>query len=102
MLSTWRMLLDGGRLQDGEPQLAGTAHAPVARISADTAAEIGVLSGGLLTVRTARGVISLPLVIADMPHRVVWLPMNSPGSAVHAELGVSAGAIVDIERGGAF
>ncbi len=31
VLSTWRMLLDAGRMQDGEPHLAGTARAPVAR-----------------------------------------------------------------------
>ena len=35
------MLLDAGRLQDGEPHLAGTARPPVARLSAATAAEIG-------------------------------------------------------------
>ena len=28
VLSSWRMLLDNGRLQDGEPNLAGTARAP--------------------------------------------------------------------------
>ena len=40
VLSTWRMLLDAGRLQDGEPHLAGTARPPVVRLSAATAAEI--------------------------------------------------------------
>ena len=37
VLASWRMLLDNGRLQDGEPHLAGTAHRPVARLSAATA-----------------------------------------------------------------
>jgi NADH-quinone oxidoreductase subunit G len=41
--------------------------------------------------------VSLPLVITEMPDRVVWLPMNSPGSAVNAQLGVGAGSVVRIE-----
>ena len=99
VLASWRMLLDAGRLQDGEPHLAGTAHRPVARVSAATAAEIGVEPGDLITVRTERGTITLPVEMTDMDERVVWLPMNSPGSAVHRALGVTAGAVVTIERG---
>jgi NADH-quinone oxidoreductase subunit G len=38
----------------------------------------------------------LPLNVTDMPDRVVWLPLNSPGSAVHRELGVTIGALVKI------
>ncbi len=98
VLTGWRMLLDSGRLQDGEPYLAGTARVPVARLSADTAAEIGVGEGDSITVATARGEITLPLEITDMDDRVVWLPLNSPGSAVHQQLGVAAGAVVSIGR----
>jgi len=96
VLTGWRMLLDGGRMQDGEPHLAGTARKPVARLSAGTAAEIGAADGDAVTVSTARGSITLPLSVTDMPDRVVWLPLNSPGSAVHRELGVTAGNIVGI------
>ena len=96
VLSTWRMLLDAGRLQDGEPHLAGTARAVVGRLSARTAAEIGVSAGEDITVRTERGGITVPLVITEMPDRVVWLPMNSAGSAIHRQLGVTAGAVVSI------
>ena len=53
VLAGWRMLLDSGRLQDGEPYLAGTARAPVARLSAATAAEIGVGEGDSVTVATS-------------------------------------------------
>ena len=90
--------LDAGRLQDGEPYLAGTARAPVARLSATTAAEIGAAEGDSVTVATKRGEITLPLEITDMDDRVVWLPLNSPGSAVHQQLGVTAGAVVSIGR----
>ncbi|MFD4294606.1 NADH-quinone oxidoreductase subunit G [Rhodococcus sp. NPDC058505] len=96
VLCGWRQLLDSGRLQDGEPHLAGTAHAPVARISADTATEIGCRDGDPLTVSTDRGTVTLPVAVTDMPERVVWLPMYSPGSAVHRDLGVSVGAVVRI------
>ncbi|MCA4724939.1 MULTISPECIES: NADH-quinone oxidoreductase subunit G [Mycolicibacterium] len=100
VLAGWRMLLDDGRLQDGEPNLAGTARVPVARLSKGTAAEIGVADGDQVTVRTDRGAISAPLAVTDMPDRVVWLPLNSPGCSVHRQLGVGIGAVVDIEPGG--
>ena len=48
-----------GRLQDGEPHLAGTARQPVARVSAATAAEVGVADGAGLTVATDRGSVTL-------------------------------------------
>jgi len=96
VLTGWRMLLDNGRLQDGEPHLAGTAHTPVLRLSAATATEIGAADGEEVTVSASRGSITLPLHITDMPDRVVWLPLNSPGSAVHRQLGVTVGSIVRI------
>jgi NADH-quinone oxidoreductase subunit G len=49
-------------------------------------------------VTTGRGEVTLPLDITDMDDRVVWLPMNSLGSAVHSQLGVTAGAVVSIGR----
>jgi NADH-quinone oxidoreductase subunit G len=98
VLAGWRMLLDAGRLQDGEPYLAGTARPPVVRLSAATAGEIGTAEGDLVSVSTDRGAITLPLAITDMTDNTVWLPLNSPGSAVHQQLGVSVGAVVSIGR----
>ena len=98
MLAGWRMLLDSGRLQDGEPYLAGTAHPAVARLSAATAAAIGATD--TVTVSTGRGALTLPLEVTEMPDQVVWLPLNSTGSAVHQKLGVTTGAVVHIEAGG--
>ncbi|MGW8592405.1 NADH-quinone oxidoreductase subunit G [Dietzia sp. NPDC055877] len=100
VLATWRMLLDAGRLQDGEPHLAGTARRPVARMSPGTAAEIGAVDDQPVTVSTDRGAITLPLAVTEMPDRVVWLPQNSPGSAVGVTLGAAAGDLVDIAAGG--
>ena len=98
VLAGWRMLLDNGRLQDGEPYLAGTARPPVARLSAATAIDIG--APDTVTVSTSRGSVTLPLEIVDMADGVVWLPVNSPGSVVHRDLGVGPGAVVRIEAGG--
>jgi NADH-quinone oxidoreductase subunit G len=94
VLATWRMLLDAGRLQNGEPHLAGTARRPVARLSAATAAEIGVAAGSAVTVGTERGSLTLPLEVTEMPDRVVWVPQNSAGSRVHLDLGAQSGDLV--------
>jgi NADH-quinone oxidoreductase subunit G len=96
ILAGWRMLLDSGRLQDGEPHLAGTARPPVVRLSSATAAEIGAIDGDPVTVSTDFGAITLPLNVSDLPDRVVWLPMNSGACAMHDQLGVTAGALVTI------
>ena len=98
VLAGWRMLLDGGRLQDGEPNLAGTAVLPVARMSPATAASIG--NPEVVVVSTGRGTLGLRLAVTDMPNQVVWLPLNSLGSEVHRNLGVTTGATVRIEAGG--
>ncbi|OZG29413.1 NADH-quinone oxidoreductase subunit G [Williamsia sp. 1138] len=98
ILTGWRMLLDAGRLQDGEPHLAGTAHRPVIRLSPDTAAENGLLDDELVTVSTDRGSITLPLEVTRLPDRVVWVPLNSPGSAVYRDLGPAVGQPVRISR----
>jgi NADH-quinone oxidoreductase subunit G len=100
VLTGWRMLLDAGRLQDGEPHLAGTARPAVVRLSRATATEIGAAEGELVTVRTPSGAISLPLEVTELPDRVVWLPLNSPGSAVAATLRASIGDVVAIAPGG--
>ncbi len=99
VLAGWRLLLDEGRLQDGEPFLAGTARVPVVRLSAATAAVIGVGEGELVSVSSERGAITLALAITEMPDGVVWLALKSPGSAVHEALAVTTGAVVQIERG---
>ncbi len=99
VLATWRMMLDDGRGQDGEPHLAATGRVPVARVSAGTAAEAGVAGGEPLTLRSAVGQITLPVLITDMPDRVVWVPENSPGSQVRLDLGAGAGSIVTLAGG---
>jgi NADH-quinone oxidoreductase subunit G len=100
VLATWSLLLDKGRSQDGEPHLAGTAKPAHARLSAATAAEIGGTDGGEVTVATHRGRVTLPLVITEMPDRVIWLPTNSEGCAVRRDLVADSGALVTLSTEG--
>jgi NADH-quinone oxidoreductase subunit G len=100
VLASWHLLLDDGRLQEKEPYLAGTRKAAVAMVSETTAKEAGVAAGATVTVSTDRGAVTLPVVIADLPDRVVWLPTLSEGCHLHETLGVTAGAVVRISPGG--
>jgi NADH-quinone oxidoreductase subunit G len=112
LLATWHNLLDAGRMQDGEPNLAGTARPAVARMSAATAAEAGVTvpkgarasdppprgrsDGAKVRVSTGRGSIVVPVEITAMPDRVVWLPTNSAGCSVRRDLGAGYGSLVTV------
>jgi NADH-quinone oxidoreductase subunit G len=122
-LATWHQLLDSGRMQDGEPSLAGTARPVVARMSAATAAEAGVADGDKVTVATDRGSVTVPLEVVPMADHAVWLPAAGlaragalppaldssayPGdqepaaqadSTIRAELGAGHGATVTLRR----
>ncbi|MER6122902.1 NADH-quinone oxidoreductase subunit G [Streptomyces sp. NPDC001795] len=96
VLAGHRLLLDQGRLQDGDDALAGTRHAARARVSAATAAEAGVDDGDILAVSGPAGTVELPLQITEMPDRVVWLPMNSTGGGVPSDTGAQTGTLVRI------
>lgn len=100
ILATWRMMLDDGRMQDGDEDLARTARRPVARLSAATATRCGVAESEQVAVTTDAGSITLPLEITDMVDDVVWLPMFSPGSHVHEMLRAGAGDLVTVRPGG--
>jgi NADH-quinone oxidoreductase subunit G len=101
VLASWRQLLDAGTLQRDEPAMAGTARPPVARLGKDAAGRLGLADGDLLTVSGPAGEITLPVQLVEMPDRVVWLPMRSPGSDVRAGLGAGPGSVVTLSAGGA-
>ncbi|MFJ8937957.1 NADH-quinone oxidoreductase subunit G [Streptomyces sp. NPDC102365] len=96
VLAGHRLLLDQGRLQEGDEALAGTRHAAHARVSPATAAEAGVKDGDTLAVSGPSGAVELPLLITQMPDRVVWLPLNSAGGGVASDTGAAPGALVRI------
>ncbi|MEC4020043.1 molybdopterin dinucleotide binding domain-containing protein, partial [Streptomyces sp. H27-D2] len=96
VLAGHRLLLDQGRLQDGDEALAGTRHPAVARLAAATAAEAGVRDGESLAVTGPAGTVRLPLQVTAMPERVVWLPMNSTGGGVLRDTGARPGELVKL------
>jgi NADH-quinone oxidoreductase subunit G len=101
LLATWHWLLDDGSLQDGEPFLAGTAKKPRLHLSATTAAEIGAAEGEPVTVSTDHGSLTLPLVVADLPDHVVWVPTRTADAAVRRDLAAQPGDVVRLSLGSA-
>ncbi|MEU4218298.1 molybdopterin dinucleotide binding domain-containing protein, partial [Actinoplanes sp. NPDC026623] len=99
VLASWHHLIDLGSMLDGDEVLAGTARTPLVRIGKDLAESLGVADGDAVTVGTDRGAITLPAAITDLPPQVVWLPTNSPGSALRRSLGVTSGAVVRLSAG---
>jgi NADH-quinone oxidoreductase subunit G len=96
VLASWRQLLDSGLMQEGEPHLAATARPTVALLSAQAAAAFG----DTVTVSGPAGSVTLPVQVGDVVEGVVWLPTNSPGCHIHADLGVVPGAAVRLSAGG--
>ncbi|MGY1764474.1 NADH-quinone oxidoreductase subunit G [Geodermatophilus sp. SYSU D00779] len=94
VLASWRQLLDVGTLQRDEPELAGTARPPVARLGEEAARRLGLADGDRVTVCGAMGEVTLPVLVTEMPDQVVWLPMRSPGSELRTRLGTPPGGVV--------
>ena len=99
-LATWRLLLDAGVLQEGEPHLAATARPTEALMSEETARALGLGQAASVTVSTDQGSLELPLRIADVVDGAVWVPMTSEGSRVLA-IGASHGTRVRVTGGAA-
>ena len=97
LLSSWRLLLDAGSLQDGENNLAGTAHPSVAVISESRAKKLGVVAGDLVRVSTKQGAITLPCEISDIEDSSIWIPRNSEQSRTIATLGIAHGPVMVVK-----
>ena len=99
-LATWKQLIDLGSMQDGEVHLRATARTPVARLSqASYESVFGMLDAGhdpVATITGDRGSVTLPVVVADLPDDVVWVPARSFGRGVLAEL-ASPGSTVTVK-----
>ena len=95
VLASWRLHIDDARAIDGEPYLAATGRAPVARLSSGTASGAGIAE--TVEISTDRGSLRFPTeIVPDMPDGVIWVPAKAPGSGVGEHLGVLAGQIVRI------
>jgi NADH-quinone oxidoreductase subunit G len=99
-LATWRLLLDAGTMQEGEPHLAATARPTEAWMSAATAQASGLADGSTITLSTDAGSISMPLRVTDVVDGSVWVPMASEGSRP-LSIGAAHGARVRVTGGAA-
>jgi NADH-quinone oxidoreductase subunit G len=82
-LATWKLMLDNGSMQDGEKYLRATARTPVCRVSRGAAAALGEM----VTLTGDRGSVTLPVEVADdLADDTVWVPANSTGNGVLADL----------------
>lgn len=98
-LASWRLLLDRGVMQQGEPHLAATARPSEAVMSPATAAAQGLTEAATITVSTSAGSITLPLRLDEVAHDTVWVPMNSSESVILTDLKAVAGATVSVSMG---
>ena len=83
LLATWKQMIDNGSMQDGDDYLRATARKPVARVSQ----AVYAATGPVVTLTGERGSITLPAEVADIADHVVWVPANSLGNGVLADLG---------------
>ena len=96
-LTSWRLLLDLGTLQDGEANLAGTARKASARISKTRAEKLGVSEGELVSISSDLGSLKLPVEISEMSDSDIWVPRNSIDSQVIANLGFVSGQVTVVK-----
>jgi NADH-quinone oxidoreductase subunit G len=88
-VASWKMLIDHGRMLDGEDDLKATGRTPVALVSAATMDLLGLTAGEQVTISATpattgptvtTGSTTLPLALADLPDGVVWVPTTSAPS----------------------
>ena len=96
-LTSWRLLLDLGALQDGEANLAGTARKASAHISSARAEKLGVKVGESISISSDFGSLKLPVEISEMSDNDIWVPRNSIGSQVIANLGFVSGQVTVVK-----
>ncbi len=82
-LASWKQMIDLGSMQDGEEHLRATARRAEAVIDQVTFDAVGPE----ITITGDRGSVTLPARVADdMVSGVVWVPANSFGNGVLADL----------------
>ncbi|WP_134765472.1 NADH-quinone oxidoreductase subunit G [Nocardioides sp. 1609] len=95
VLSSWKLMLDHGSMQDGDKHLAATARPAVARVGR----AVHDACGPTVTVTGDRGSITLPAEVApDIVDGVVWLPAGSTGRGLLADV-ASPGTRVTVTGG---
>jgi NADH-quinone oxidoreductase subunit G len=99
VLSSWKQLIDDGRMQDGDDHYRVTARRPVVLVNRATfaalAASGGVEEGDLVTLTGPLGSLNLPVGVADLVDGAVWAPASAPGFPVRHLVG-PAGSTVTV------
>jgi len=91
-LATWKQMIDNGSMLDGDEAMRATARRPVARVSRSVYDAVGPT----VCLTGDRGSMTLPAEVADIVDGVVWVPANSSGRGVLAEL-ASPGTTVTVK-----
>jgi NADH-quinone oxidoreductase subunit G len=95
VLATWRQNLDASSAVVPEPTLLATAPPPVARLSARTADQFGVIDGSPVQVLNDRGSVTLPAAVTPgAVDGVVWLPTNAALLGLSTHLAAGSGDLV--------
>ncbi len=95
-LVTWKLLLDDGRMLDGEAELKATGRRPTALVSATTLADLGLSVGERVRLTGTVGSVELPVAVADLPDGVVWAPASSGGVNLARDAGATSGSVVRV------
>ncbi len=96
-LASWKLMIDNGSMQVGDKAYLATARPTVARVSPATYAALHEPGTDGVTLTGDRGAVSMPLEVADdMVDGVVWVPANSAGAGVLADL-ASPGSTVTLK-----
>jgi NADH-quinone oxidoreductase subunit G len=96
VLSSWKLMLDDGRMQDGDEHLRATARKPVVLVTGSVLDGLGVREGDPVTLSGPRGSVTLPVGLGDqLAEGVVWAPASAPGASVRHLVG-PAGSPVSV------
>ena len=95
VLASHKVMVDLGRMLDGAKDLANSARQPVALVSAAALKSLGTTEDAQVEVTGPRGSVTLPVEVAEIPDRVVWVPECSVGSGINVDL-APAGSVVTV------
>jgi len=95
VLSSWKQLIDDGRMQDGDDHYRATARRPVVLVNQATFDGLGVSEGDLVTLTGPLGSINLPVRVGDVVDGAAWAPASAPGASVRHLVG-PAGSPVSV------
>jgi len=105
VLSSWKQLIDDGRMQDGDDHYRATARRPVVLVNQGTfdglVASGGVSEAGdLVTLTGPLGSLELPVGVADLVDGAVWAPASAPGFSVRHLVGPAGSPVTVSSQGG--